>query len=644
MLGVALAVALGVTAGLAVARPESLPGALRVTASSLPEDADLSAALTIEPVSVAEGGFAVRGHVTPSRSFDVGTLPPGIYRIDATSVAPDASVARLSCVSAERVQTTGQASALVRVIPGERVECAAQLHEHATLVLRHRSTPASDDPVAYDTTFDAGITLAHGDDTPPVRVPAGEHSLDPQLPRGWDVSRATCDNGRDPEALVVEPGESVTCTVRIEQRGRISLSLETEPADTQREFRLTPSWTDPLALAAGDGYRSDRLEPGSYRLRTATPGGWDVSSASCDDGSTLREISVDPGERVACTVTYTQRGRIIVANEPDAETSAEFDVDPSWGPPLTLTGEDSARSRLLRPGPHTVAVEPPELWALTDATCDDGSDPAEVDLGPGEIVTCTFASTQPQFTIASFNVLGNSHTAAGGRVPERPSGTQRMGWTVDLLRSLDVDVVGLQELQRPQMDAFLRLAGGEWDIYPPPGLDQQNKQNAIAWRSSVFTLVDARPVMTPYFRGKLVPMPLVRLRYVETGQDVYVMTVHNPASVKRVGDQSRWREAATRQQIDLTARLLADGIPVFMTGDMNERERYFCAYTASGEMHAAAGGSRGGACQPPPSSIARIDWIFASNDVEFSDYQFVRTPLVKRASDHPLVVAEASLR
>jgi len=136
----------------------------------------------------------------------------------------------------------------------------------------------------------------------------------------------------------------------------------------------------------------------------------------------------------------------------------------------------------------------------------------------------------------------------------------------------------------------------------------------------------------------------VRLRYNETGQDVYVMTVHNPASVKRVGDQSRWRDVATRQQIDVTARLLAEGIPVLMTGDMNERERYFCVYTSSGEMHAAAGGSRGGSCQPPPASLARIDWIFGSNDVEFGEYKLLRTALVQHASDHPLVVAEASLR
>ena len=97
------------------------------------------------------------------------------------------------------------------------------------------------------------------------------------------------------------------------------------------------------------------------------------------------------------------------------------------------------------------------------------------------------------------------------------------------------------------------------------------------------------------------------------------------------------------QQIALTNELLDEGIPFFMTGDMNERERYFCAYTASGRMQAAAGGSRGGACQPPSADLARIDWVFGSNDVQFSDYRLVRNDLVARSSDHPLVMAEALL-
>jgi hypothetical protein len=35
----------------------------------------------------------------------------------------------------------------------------------------------------------------------------------------------------------------------------------------------------------------------------------------------------------------------------------------------------------------------PAGWVLTSATCDDGSDPSAIDLGPGETVTCVFLNT-----------------------------------------------------------------------------------------------------------------------------------------------------------------------------------------------------------------------------------------------------------
>jgi endonuclease/exonuclease/phosphatase family metal-dependent hydrolase len=159
----------------------------------------------------------------------------------------------------------------------------------------------------------------------------------------------------------------------------------------------------------------------------------------------------------------------------------------------------------------------------------------------------------------------------------------------------------------------------------------------------MFDLVEARSVMIPYFNGNLVPMPLVKLRHRATGLEVWVMSVHNAASVQRFGDQSRWRDAAMNRQVALAAQITTDGTPFLMTGDMNERERYFCAFTSSGRMAAAAGGSSGGACQPPPSSLARIDWIFGSRDITFSGYRLVDDAAVRRTSDHPLVLAEAAL-
>lgn len=243
------------------------------------------------------------------------------------------------------------------------------------------------------------------------------------------------------------------------------------------------------------------------------------------------------------------------------------------------------------------------------------------------------------FVLATFNTLGASHTDAGGNKPWYASGTARTRSAVQLLGHYGVDVAGLQEFQRPQWHEFASTAGGTYAIYPGP----HNPQNAIVWRRSAFQLVSASTVRIPYFHGHMVRMPVVRLRERATGQTAYFINVHNPATTKRRGNQTHWRRVATRREIALTHRLHQLGDPVFLTGDLNEHAEFFCRYTASGVMHAAAGGSNTGACNPPPDSRAHIDWIFGSQGVTFSAYTKDRGAFVQRTADHPLVLTRALL-
>ena len=133
----------------------------------------------------------------------------------------------------------------------------------------------------------------------------------------------------------------------------------------------------------------------------------------------------------------------------------------------------------------------------------------------------------------------------------------------------------------------------------------------MAWRSSVWELVRPETFSVPYFDGNRRRMPVVLLRHKATGLTAYFANVHNPADTRRYHGQQRWRDQATAVEVALVNRLAATGIPVFLTGDMNERDSYFCALTAGTSMVAARGGSNGaGGCDA--QNPRAVDWVFGS--------------------------------
>lgn len=256
--------------------------------------------------------------------------------------------------------------------------------------------------------------------------------------------------------------------------------------------------------------------------------------------------------------------------------------------------------------------------------------------------TQSFVEQPPTtFRVSTFNVLGASHTSAGGNKKGWAAAGTRMAWAVSILRSYDVDVVGLQEFEQSQFRTFMAQTGGAWGVYPGLSGDPRAVRNSIAWRTDTWQLVDGSTFQIPYFHGQRIPTPYVRLRNIESGQDVYFINVHNPATTGRWGNNERWRDAATAAEINMISALHEAGFPVVLTGDFNERDEAFCKITGSGAMRAANGGSVGGACIPPPSMD--VDWIFGSSTMAFSGFVSTKAGLVSRATDHPFVAADVTI-
>lgn len=239
--------------------------------------------------------------------------------------------------------------------------------------------------------------------------------------------------------------------------------------------------------------------------------------------------------------------------------------------------------------------------------------------------------TVPEFGIAMLNVLGSQHTKPGHGYA---SGTSRMYTATRMLLSRGVSVVGFSEIQRDQLGVFQRNAPG-FAVYPGTALGGKGVPQSVAWNTSVWRLVDAQTISIP-FSHQVRPQPIVRLANIATGTEIWVMNIHNsPEGMEAERDQ------ATNAEIAKVNELTADGTPLVMTGDFNEKVESFCRFTASTRLDSAVGGTNSGTCVPP--AHPRVDWIFATDEFTRGSYLVTRAAPVPSITDHAALFARLSI-
>lgn len=292
---------------------------------------------------------------------------------------------------------------------------------------------------------------------------------------------------------------------------------------------------------------------------------------------------------------------------------------------------DALRNFLSSVGSHLGALIGPPAAPATPVTPPAGS-PDKPPSGPKRNKVTTFV-------VSSFNILGSNHTAPGGGTTGYASGTQRIREAVKLLEDRKVDVVGFQELQIDQVKEINRVAGDTYGLYPGSSMGPRGSQNSIAWRKDKFKVVESYTVQMPSHRGMIRQTPVMRLRDKQTGEEVYIVNVHNAPGFHKGGAQQHWRDKATDLQVDLLNRLKRSGIPVILTGDMNEKENYFRRMSREADMNAAN--------ELPNGQLPKrlgIDWIFGSQDVTFKSFQRLGESVAKKISDHPMLVSKVKIK
>ncbi|MCS7198683.1 MAG: hypothetical protein NZ930_08475, partial [Candidatus Bipolaricaulota bacterium] len=142
----------------------------------------------------------------------------------------------------------------------------------------------------------------------------------------------------------------------------------------------------------------------------------DFTSLSCtdpDNGTTVSgataTIDLDAGETVTCTYTNTRRGTIVINKTAvNGDDTFSYTTSGTGGLPasfqITTTGGSGSQTfSNIVPGSHTVTEDltllPPN-WSFTSLVCTDpdngttvSGQTANIDLDPGETVTCTYTNT-----------------------------------------------------------------------------------------------------------------------------------------------------------------------------------------------------------------------------------------------------------
>jgi len=312
--------------------------------------------------------------------------------------------------------------------PGQsEVTCTVTNTEGGSLTIVKDAVPDS----AQDFSFSGDLGDFDLDDDADGTLPnsftadnltADDYSVTESQPATWTLTDVSCSDAEgsvDPVSLDlatgaltvhVDNGQNVTCVFTNVQQGMAVVQKVVLPDTDTTSF----TFSGDVSGSAANGETLQLVVPvppaTGLTSQETVPAGWDLASIVCDDGDSTGDVAtatatfnVAPGEVVTCVFTNVLQGAIVVAKEAIGGDD-EFGFTASFADPFSITTTGGAGSMSF-PGisasdevaETTYSVDETGLpggWDFDGATCDDGSDPAAIDVDPGETVTCTFTNTK----------------------------------------------------------------------------------------------------------------------------------------------------------------------------------------------------------------------------------------------------------
>lgn len=232
------------------------------------------------------------------------------------------------------------------------------------------------------------------------------------------------------------------------------------------------------------------------------------------------------------------------------------------------------------------------------------------------------------FNVMTFNLLGSQHTSPTGARPAFAPGRLRSEWARELIERREMTLVGLSEPQPDQIVSLDIATKGEFTAFPGNTMGYASAPQSVMWKDSEWEYVWGTTAPMPFMKG-VRPQPVVRLRNRQTGSEVYWINAHlSPGGMQRDRDRGT---AIIAAMVNL---LTPEGLPILVTGDLNEKARAFRRIACKTGMTAAIGGTSINGCTPP--SGMRVDWIFGKGGT-FANTMVEIGPRVQRTTDHAIV-------
>jgi hypothetical protein len=315
--------------------------------------------------------------------------------------------------------------------------------------------------------LDAALVNPDGTMATPVAVATGNAAnnsgrygdynavaLDPDVPdQAWAAGEIGGHNGQGANGWAT----AVRALHLNDQSAAIKITETTAPASDPQDFGFTgtggisPFSLDTDSTSATPNVQTlTHLVAGSYTITQNVPGGWNLATLVCTDpsrnttvdlGTHKATIQLSLGETVACTFTNkTSSIKITQLTKPGASDPQDFGFTGTGGIAPFSLDTDSSDATLpnvvtithLAAGAHTLTQTLPAGWTLTGLTCVDpthdttvdlANHRAQLELGVGETVSCTFTDTTSLIKLTQLTKPATSdpqdfgYTGTGGISP-----------------------------------------------------------------------------------------------------------------------------------------------------------------------------------------------------------------------------------